>query len=139
MGLEVIVPAHLAARFAGLYSLRKAGDVLRSARVLGALGSSVEVSNPAHGLSVCGTSDEKLWSGEVVRQLVVQLEQQAALRQPVLRPPPERRVAVKGRQRASRRAGKEVVDETEAEARALQVAAPWVGWYNQPVGVSRLP
>ena len=38
IGLEVILPAHLAARFAGLYSMRKAGYVLRSARVLGALG-----------------------------------------------------------------------------------------------------
>jgi hypothetical protein len=36
MPLEVIVPAHIAARFAGLYSLRKAGSVLRSARVCGA-------------------------------------------------------------------------------------------------------
>ena len=38
IGIEVILPAHLAARFAGLYSMRKAGYVLRSARVLGALG-----------------------------------------------------------------------------------------------------
>jgi hypothetical protein len=38
IGMEVILPAHLAARFAGLYSMRKAGYVLRSARVLGALG-----------------------------------------------------------------------------------------------------
>ena len=36
IGMEVILPAHLAARFAGLYSMRKAGYVLRSARVLGA-------------------------------------------------------------------------------------------------------
>ena len=33
IGLEVILPAHLAGRFAGLYSLRKTGYVLRSARV----------------------------------------------------------------------------------------------------------
>src|SRR4029450_6121571 len=43
IGMEVILPAHLAARFAGLYSMRKAGYVLRSARVLGALGYRVEV------------------------------------------------------------------------------------------------
>jgi hypothetical protein len=43
IGMEVILPAHLAARFARLYSLCKTGDVLRSARVLGPLGSSVEV------------------------------------------------------------------------------------------------
>jgi hypothetical protein len=38
IGMEVILPAPLAARFAGLYSMRQAGYVLRSARVLGALG-----------------------------------------------------------------------------------------------------
>src|SRR5262249_39349608 len=43
IGMEVILPAHIAARFAGLYSMRKAGYVLRSARVLGALGYSAEV------------------------------------------------------------------------------------------------
>jgi hypothetical protein len=36
IAMEVIVAAHMAARVAGLYSLRKAGYVLRSARVLGA-------------------------------------------------------------------------------------------------------
>jgi hypothetical protein len=136
--MEVILPAHLAARFAGLYSMRKAGYVLRSARVLGALGYSVEVINPAHGLSVRGTSDDKLFSGDVVRKLLVQMEQQADLSQPVLLPPPELRVAVKVRKRASRRAVKQAVAEAEAEARALQVAAQLVGWYNQQVGVSLL-
>jgi hypothetical protein len=138
IGMEVILPAHLAARFAGLYSMRKAGYVLRSARVLGALGYSVEVINPAHGLSVRGTSDDKLFSGDVVRKLLVQMEQQADLSQPVLLPPPELRVAVKVRKRASRRAVKQAVAEAEAEARALQVAAQLVGWYNQQVGVSLL-
>ena len=59
IGMEVSLPAHLAARFAGLYSMRKAGYVLRSARVLGALGDSVEVIAPEHGLSGRGTSDEQ--------------------------------------------------------------------------------
>jgi hypothetical protein len=68
IGLEVILPAHMAARFAGLYSLRKAGYMLRSARVLGALGSSVEVIAPAHGLSLRGTSDDQLFRGDVVWQ-----------------------------------------------------------------------
>jgi hypothetical protein len=36
IAMEVIGAAHMAARFAGLYSLRTAGYVLRSARVLGA-------------------------------------------------------------------------------------------------------
>src|SRR5256712_2802575 len=82
IGMEVILPAHIAARFAGLYSKRKAGYVLRSARVLGALGYSVEVIAPAHGLSLRGTSDDKLFSGDVVRKLMVQLEQQAGLSKP---------------------------------------------------------
>src|SRR3954463_11603166 len=54
IGMEVILPAHMAARFAGLYSMRKAGYVLRSARVLGALGSSMEVVKPECGLSLGG-------------------------------------------------------------------------------------
>ena len=41
IGMEVIVPAHLTGRFAELYSLRKTGYVLGSARVLGALGCSM--------------------------------------------------------------------------------------------------
>ncbi len=43
IGMEVLLASQLAARFAGLYSMRKAGYVLRSAAVLGALGYSVEV------------------------------------------------------------------------------------------------
>ena len=37
--------------------LRKTGYVLRSARVLGALGYSVEVVEPGHGVSVRGTQE----------------------------------------------------------------------------------
>ena len=122
--MEVILPAHIAGRFAGLYSLRKAGYVLRSARVLGALGYSVEVLAPAHGLSLRGTSDDKLLSGDVVRKLLVQMEQQMDVRQLTPRPPPAPSVAVKVRERASRRAVKQAVDAAEAEARAQQVAAP---------------
>src|ERR671922_913942 len=96
IGMEVILPAHLAARFAGLYSMRKAGYVLRSARVLGALGYSVEVIEPTQGLSLRGTSDDKLFSGDVVRKLLVQMEQQADLSQAApLLPPQEPSVAVK--------------------------------------------
>src|SRR5260221_1079385 len=136
--MEVILPAHIAARFAGLYSMRKAGYVLRSARVLGAMGYSVEVVAPDCGLSVRGTSDDKLFSGDVVRKLLVQMEQQADLSQPVQRPPQEPSVAVKVRERASRRAAKHPVDEAEAEARAHKVAEQLVGWYNQQVGGSML-
>ena len=102
IAMEVILPAHIAARLAGLYSMRKAGYVLRSARVLGALGYSVEVVEPERGLSRRGTADDKLFSGDVVRKLLVQMEQQAALSQPTRRPPQEPSVAVKVRQRASR-------------------------------------
>ena len=84
-----------------VYSMRKAGYVLRSARVLGALGYSVEVIEPAHGLSLRGTSDDKLFSGDVVRKLLVQMEQQADVRQPTPPPPAEPSVAVKVRERAS--------------------------------------
>ena len=136
--MEVILPAHIAARFAGLYSMRKAGYVLRSARVLGALGSSVEVVEPAHGLSVRGTADDKLFSGDVVRHLLVQMEQRADLSQPTQRPPQEPSVAIKVRERASRRAVKHAVDEAEAEARAHKVAEHLVSWYNQQVGMSML-
>jgi hypothetical protein len=138
IGLEVLLASHLAARFAGLYSMRKAGYVLRSASVLGALGYSVEVIEPEQGLSLRGTSDDKLFSGDVVRKLLVKMEQYADLSQPTRMPPPEPRVAVKVRERASRRAVKQAVDETEAAARALKVAEQLVGWYNQHVGVSML-
>ena len=138
IAMEVILPAHIAARFAGLYSMRKAGYVLRSARVLGALGYSVEVVEPERGLSLRGTADDKLFSGDVVRKLLVKMEQQVDLSQPVLRPPQEPSAAVKVRERASRRAVKHAVDEAEAEARAQKVAEQLVGWYNQQVGVSML-
>ena len=138
IGMEVIVPAHLAGRFAGLYSLRKSGYVLRSAQVLGALGSSVEVIEPTQGLSLRGTSDDKLFSGDVVRQLLVTMEAQADLSRPGLSPPKEPSVAVKVRERAARRAAKQAVETAEAEVRAQQVAAPLVGWYNQHVGVAML-
>jgi hypothetical protein len=138
IGMEVVLPAHLAARFAGLYSMRKAGYVLRSARVLGALGYSVEVIEPEHGLSLRGTLDDKLFSGDVVRKLLVQMEQQADLSQPARLRHQEPRVAVKVRERASRRAVKQTVDEVEAETRAKKVAEHLVDWYNQHVGVSML-
>jgi hypothetical protein len=138
IGMEVILPAHLAGRLAGLYSLRKTGYVLRSARVLGALGYSVEVTEPAHGLSLRGTSDDKLFSGDVVRKLLVKMEQQVDPSQPGPRLHKEPSVAVKVRERASRRAVKQTVDKGEAEARAQKVAEQLVAWYNQHVGVSML-
>jgi hypothetical protein len=102
------------------------------------LGYSVEVIEPERGWSMRGTSDDKLFSGDVVRKLLVQMEQQADLSQPTQLPLPEPSVAVKVRERASRRAVKQPVEAAEAEARAHQVAAQLVGWYNQQVGVSML-
>jgi hypothetical protein len=133
-GMEVRLPAPLAARFAGRYSRRPAGSVLRSARVLGAGGARGEGRAPAPGLSGRGTSEEKLCSGDVVRTRLGQLEPPAALRQPVRRPPPELGGAVTVRPRASRRAGQQAVDAAEAAARARQGAAPLVGWYHPHVG-----
>jgi hypothetical protein len=138
IGMEVLLASHLAARFAGLYSMRKAGYVLRSASVLGALGYSVEVLEPEQGLSVRGTADAKLMSGDVLRKLLVKLENQVDLKAPVRIPSVEPSPPVKGRQRASRRAVKGVVDEAQAEARAQRGAAKLVDWYNAHVGPSLL-
>ena len=89
-------------------------------------------------MSVRGPSDDKLFRGDVVCKLLVQMEQQADLSQPARLPPQERRVAGKVRERASRRAVKQTVDAVEAKARAQQVAEPLVAWYNQHGGVSML-
>jgi hypothetical protein len=138
IGMEVILASHLAARFAGLYSMRKSGYVLRSASVLGALGYSVEVLEPEQGLSLRGTSDDKLISGDVLRKLLVKLENQVDLKAPVRVPPVEPSQPVKVRQRASRRAVKGVFNADEAEARAQRAAAKLMPWYNDHVGPSLL-
>src|SRR3989449_8295130 len=118
IGMEVILASHLAARFAGLYSMRKSGYVLRSASVLGALGYSVEVLEPEQGLSLRGTSDDKLLSGDVLRKVLVKLENQVDPEAPLRLPPYEPSVSVKVRKRASRRAVKGACDVVEAEARS---------------------
>src|SRR5262249_48888307 len=138
IAMEVILPAHIAARFAGLYSMRKAGYVLRSARVLGALGYSVEVVEPERGLSLRGTSDDKLFSGDVVRKLLVKMEQQVDMSQPVLWPPQEPNAAVKVRERAARRAVKHAAVKAQSAARTQNEAAHLVGGNSQRVGGSML-
>jgi hypothetical protein len=102
------------------------------------LGSSVAVVVPERGLSVRGTSDDKLLSGDVVRTLLVPMEQPADRSAPVPRPPQEPSVAVKVRERASRRAVTPAGEAAEAEARGHHVAAPLGRWDHQPVGVSML-
>ena len=126
--MEVRVASPLAARVAGLYSMRKSGDVLRSASVLGALGSRVEGWEPEQGLALRGASDDKLLSGEVLRQLLVKLANHVAPEAPLRLPPSEPSVSVKVRKRASRRAVKGAGDGVEAEARAQRVAAKLVDW-----------
>jgi hypothetical protein len=138
ISMEVILASHLAARFAGLYSMRKSGYVLRSASVLGALGYSVEVLEPAQGLSLRGTSDDKLISGDVLRKLLVKLENHVDPNVPLRLPPCEPSFSVKVRKRASRRAVKGAVDAAEADARAQRVAAKLIEWYNDDVGPSLL-
>jgi hypothetical protein len=118
--------------------MRKSGYVLRSASVLGALGYSIEVLDPEQGLSLRGTSDDKLMSGDVVRKLLVKLETQVDLSVPVRVPPVEPSQPVKVRRRASRRAVKGAVNAVEAEARAQRVAAKLLAWYNDHVGPSLL-
>ncbi|MCA1600611.1 MAG: transposase [Acidobacteria bacterium] len=133
ISMTVIIAASLAARFAGLYSLRKTGYVLRSARVLGELGYAVEVMEEGCGLSSRGTADDSLLSGDSIRKLLVKMEAQVEV------PPSavttvthaELPAPVKVRERASRRSVKQVVDESEAEARAQAVATQLVEWYNQ--------
>src|SRR5262244_3049135 len=116
----------------------RSGYVLRSAAVLGALGYSVEVLEPEQGLSLRGTSDDKLISGDVLRKLLVKLENHVDLNAPLRLPPYEPSLAVKVRQRVSRRAVKGDVDAAEAEARAQRVATTLVDWYNDTVGPSLL-
>ena len=74
IGMAVLLAASTSARFAGLYSFRKLGYVLQSARVLGALGYSVAVTRGGQGISRRGTHDEQVVSGDVLRKLLVQME-----------------------------------------------------------------
>src|SRR6266851_1026732 len=143
---EVILASSVAARFAGMYSMRKTGYALRSARVLGALGYSVEMVEPGQGLSDRGTSQATLYSGDVIRKLLVKMEGQVAVQalgSPV-------KIATDGsadgavvgsvqvRGRRSRRAVKQAVDESEAALRGRAVVHQLVDWYNSSVGPSLL-
>lgn len=79
ISFEVLLASQLTTRFAAVYSHRKAGYVLRSARVLGSLGYSVEVLEPGDGLSGRGTEDDKLY-GDVLRKLFGKMERDAKVR-----------------------------------------------------------
>lgn len=132
---EVILAAELTARFAGIYSQRKSGYVLRSARVLGAMGYSVEVLDEDDGLSGQGTPDGQLYSGDVLRKLLGKLEKQASVRAEDRAAAIQGGAAVKVRERASRRAVKEPqLNERKAAARSSAVARQLLDWYNTTVG-----
>ncbi|MDQ3254838.1 MAG: transposase [Acidobacteriota bacterium] len=140
ISIEVILAASIAARFARLYSLRKTGYVLRSARVLGELGYSVEVTQAGDGLSSRGTQDESLMSGDSIRKLLVKMEQRVEVDAPALThvEAAPMTAPVQFGARRSRRAVKQVVNEAEAEVRARVVAAQLVAWYNRSVGLPML-
>jgi hypothetical protein len=132
---EVILAAELTARFAGIYSQRKSGYVLRSARVLGALGYSVEVLDQDDGLSGRGTAEDQLYSGDVLRKLLGKLEQQSKVKAEDRAAAIQGGASVKVRERASRRAVKDSkLDEAKAAARSAAVARFLLAWYNLKVG-----
>jgi len=135
IGSEVILAAEVAARFAGIYSQRKTGYVLRSARVLGALGYSVEVLEEGAGLSGRGTGEDQLYSEDVLRKLLGKAEKQIEVTTQDLAAAVPGGAEVKVRNRASRRAVKEPkLDEADGAARSHAVARGLLDWYNQTVG-----
>lgn len=136
---KVILASEIAARFASIYSQRKTGYVLRSARVLGALGYSVEVLEEGAGLSGQGTGADQLYSGDVLRKLLGKAEKQAKLT------PEDQALATNGgaevkvRKRVSRRVAKvPELDEADAAARSAAVGRSLLDWYNRIVGPSLL-
>lgn len=136
---EVILASEIAARFASIYSQRKTGYVLRSARGLGVLGYSVEVLEEGAGLSGQGTVAYQLDSGDVLRKLLGKAEKQAQVT------PEDQALATNGgaevkvRKRVSRRVAKAPDwDEADAAARSAAVGLSLLDWYNQTVGPSLL-
>lgn len=140
IGIHVLLAAMIAARFAGLYSMRKTGYVLRSARVLGALGFSPVVLEAGEGISLKGTGDDAPLSGDVVRKLLVKMESEVEMTEATraqfdVTEPSE---VVKTRARPSRRSVKKAVDEVEAERRGWAVCQALTAWYTTCVGMSLL-
>lgn len=136
IGMDVILAASVAARFAGLSALRTLGSVLPSARVLGAWGYSVELTQAGKGRSRRGTSAAPVVSGDVLRKLWVQMEPRvqvspAALACEVV----DTRVG-RVRQRGSRRAAKGQGDAHDAQARGRRVAEPLLEWDTDGLGPS---
>jgi hypothetical protein len=138
IGMEVMLAASLSARFAGLYSFRKLGYVLQSARLLGALGYSVVVTEAGQGLSRRGTSDAQVVSGDVLRKLLVQKETQIEVDASELAAEEVDLPAGRLGKRGSRREAKGKVDAREAQVRGRGVAEQLLTWYRDAVGPSLL-
>lgn len=136
---QVILASDIAARFAGLYSQRKTGHVLQSARVLGELGYSLEVIEEGEGLSGQGTGEGQLYSEDVLRKLLGKAEKEAVVTEEDRAAAVPGGALVKVRRRQSRRAVKDAdLDQTEAAARSHAVGRELTDWYNQTVGPSLL-
>jgi len=132
---EVILASEMAARFASSYSQRKTGYVVRSARVLGALGDSVEVLEEGTGLSGQGTAEDQLYRGDVLRKLLGKAEKQVEVRREDQAAAMQGGAEVQVRNRASRRAVKvPELDEAEAAARSAAVARGLLDWDHRAVG-----
>ena len=132
---QVIMASEVAARFASIYSQRKSSYVLRSARVLGALGYSLEVLEPGEGISGRGTNGDSLYSEDVLRKLLGKLEQEVEVREEDRAGAIAGGAEVKVRERKSRRAVKQVkLDELAAAARSHAVGVQLCDWYNSSVG-----
>jgi hypothetical protein len=136
--MKVLLATSLAARFAGIYSMRKSGYVLRSARVLGELGYSVEVTQEGKGISRRGTSEGQIISGDVLRKILVKMENEVevTLQMKAIERGDTRVGRV--RERGSRRAVKKELDEQEAQARGRAAANKIIDWYRESVGRSML-
>jgi hypothetical protein len=119
--------------------LRKTGYVLQLSLVLGELGYSVTVLEAERGITRRGTSDDKALSGDVIRKLLGKMEAGVS-EEEVLRHRAEleelsaNRPRIEVRERASRRAVKQELDEPEAAARSRAVAEQLIEWYNESVG-----
>lgn len=138
IGMGVMLAASLSARFAGLYSFRKLGYVLQSARVLGALGYSVTVTEAGQGISRRGTSDEQALSGDVLRKLLVQMEAKIEVDEADLACEEVETPVGRLGKRGSRRNVKGEVDTREAQVRGRGVAEQLLTWYRDDVGPSLL-
>lgn len=136
---QVILASELAARFASIYSQRKSSYILRSARLLGALGYSIEVIEPGDGITSRGTSKDQLYSEDILRKMLGKLEQKVEVKDEDRAAAVAGGAEVKARERQSRRRVKQpLLDELEAGARSHAAASKLLDWYNQAVGPSLL-